>query len=268
MMIDNRKAVRNACLCLVLLLLIAPYVSASVDPNSIPVNNTHITDNSQNMSTVMIPALRLHTAYLGQSQKARMDGVIAYIDNISGRAGTERLRQIEDDYLDIASTIPLMTTNDEISSARDDMRTQTRLFSDETNAQFAIFNGSTGDMRASIGSSVQGAGSSFANSNDSLWLSRPAARLTLFDVESEQRALLLRSLGRQGVDTNLTRNISDQIDALRPDLQGALSNNSLNDLMTVNTGFRQLNIQFRTEIDASRAAYAIELQRQAAVATQ
>ena len=127
-----------------------------------------------------------------------MDGVIAYIGNISSGTGTTGLQQIEDDYLTAASTIPLMTTNDEIASARDDDADTNPLFSDETNAQLVMFNGSIDDMRASIATSEQAADASIRNINASLWLARDSARLTLFDADSEQRAFLLRNLDRTG----------------------------------------------------------------------
>ncbi|MGB7788884.1 hypothetical protein [Methanoregula sp.] len=258
MIIGNRKAVLIVGACL-LFLLIAPYVSASVDSTTLPVDTTPLAENSPDL----IAALKLHAAVLGQDQEARMDGIIAYINNISSGTGASSLQQIKDDYLVIASSIPLMTTNDEITSARDDMRAQTQLFSDETNTQLVIFNGSTNDMRESIASSEQAADASFTDFRDSLWLARDSARLTLFDADSEQRALLLRSLDREGIDTGLARNISDQIDAQRSDLQDALSNNSADALMTANAGIRSLNREFRSTVSDSQAAMAIKLKGEA-----
>jgi hypothetical protein len=262
MVIGDRKAFLKAGACLVLILLIAPYVSASVDSTTIPFSkDPNAVDNPELIST-----FKFHTAYVGQSQEARMDGVIAYIDNISSGAGTSNLQQIRDDYLVIASSIPLMTTNDEISGARDEMRKQTQLFAYETQAQLVMFNGSTDDMRSDISTSVQAADASITNLRDSLWLARDSARLTLFNTESEQRARLLLSLDRQGIDTSLARNISDQIDAQRAGLTEALSNNSAPALLTVNTGIRTLNKQFRSTVMNSQAAMAIELKREAMMA--
>jgi hypothetical protein len=262
MVSGNRKAVLVVGACLLFLLLIVPFVSAAVDPNTIPVDTTPLAENNPEL----IAALKLHAACLGQSQEARMDGVIAYIDNISQGTGSANLEQIRDDYLVIAATIPLMTTNDEITKARDDMRKQTELFSDETNAQFVLFNGSTDDMRASINASMDAADASFKDFNNSLWLAKDSASLTLFNAESQQRALLLLNLDRQGIDTNLARNISDQIDAQRSNIQGALSDNSADALLTVNTGIKTLNRQFRKTVGDSQAAMAIELKRQALMA--
>ncbi|MGA2918744.1 hypothetical protein [Methanoregula sp.] len=262
MVIGDRKVVLKAGVCLLLLLLIAPYVSASVDSTSIPASkDPNAIDNPE-----LISAFKLHTAYLGQGQEARMDSVISYIDNISGGTGTSNLEQIEDDYLVIASSIPLMTTNAEITRARDDMRVQTQLFSEDTKAQLVMFNGSTDDMRANIATSEQAANSTITNFTDSLWLAKDSARLTIFNTDSQQRALLLLSLDRQGIDTTLARNISDQIDAQRASLQDSLTNNSADSLVTVNTGIRMLNRQFRKTVEDSQAAMAIELKRQALMA--
>jgi hypothetical protein len=263
MMTGDRKAFLKVGVCLLLLLLIAPYASASVDSTTIPISkDPNAVDNPE-----LISIFKLHTAYLGQGQEARMDGVIAYIDTISGGTGSFGLQQIQDDYLTIASSIPLMTTNDEISGAREEMRKQTQLFSEETQARLVMFNGSPGDMRADINTSVHAADSSITNLRDSLWLAKDSARLTLFNTESEQRARLLLSLDRQGIDTGLARNISDQIDAQRANLNDALSNNSAPTLMNVNTAIRTLNKEFRSTVANSEAAMAIELRREAMMAT-
>jgi hypothetical protein len=268
MITGDRKAVLIAGLCVVLLSLISPWVSASVDIASLPACNTYITDNSPNLTPDLVPALKIHAAFLGQSQEARMDGVIAYIGNISSGTGTSTLQDIENDYLAVASSIPLMTTDDEISSARNEMREQTQLFSDETNARLGLYNGSTIEMRASIDSYELAADASFRNINASLWLARDSARLVQFDAESEQRAQFLTSLDRQGVNTSAALNISDQIDAQRSAVQEALSNNSVEALMTANAGIQVLNRQFRAAVAGSQTATAIEAEREALMAMQ
>ena len=48
-----------------------------------------------------------------------------------------------------AFPVPVMRTVEEITEARGEMRRQSILFADETNAQMAMFNGSTADMRSS-----------------------------------------------------------------------------------------------------------------------
>jgi hypothetical protein len=262
MVTGNRTALFRAGASLLLLLLIAPYVSASVDTTTI----TPSTAPDAIDSPDLIDAFKIHTAYLGQSQEARMDGVITYVDNISSGTGADNLQQIKDDYLVIAATIPLMTTNSDIAAAREQMRVQTQLFSEETKAQLVMFNGSTDDMRGNIAASMKTADASVTNFRDSLWLAKDSARLTLFNADSQQRTLLLRTLDKQGIDTSLARNISDQIDAQRGSLQGALSSNSVTALNNVNTGIRTLNKQFRSTVETSRAAMTIELKRQVLMA--
>jgi gas vesicle protein len=78
-----------------------------------------------------------------------------------------------------------------------------------------------------------------------------------------QRTLLLRSLGKQGIDTTLARNISDQIDAQRFSLQDALTNQSAEVLKSTNTDIKTLTRQFRENVASSRAALAIEMKRDA-----
>jgi len=265
MITGNRKAVLIAGVCLVLLLMVSS-VPASAVTTAVPAGNINIVDNSANLTPDLVPSLKLHAAFLGQDQEARMDGVIAYIGNISSGKGTTGLQQIEDDYLAAASTIPLMTTDDQIASARDAMKAQTQLFSDETNARLLMFNGSIDDMRASIASSEQAADASFRSINASLWLARDSARLTLFDADSGQRAFLLRNLDKQGINTALARNISDRIDAQRSGIQDALINNSAESLLAANTNIRSLTREFRTTVADLQAAMAIELRREALMA--
>ncbi len=214
----------------------------------------------------VIATLKAHVAYVGVVQDARMNGVIMYINNISNGAGITGLQQIQDDYLMIASSIPLMHTSAEIARARDDLRLQTQLFSDETKARMAMFGGNDDDMKASINSSTAVFDNAFSGLTASLWLANASSRITIFNQDSDRRLLLLRSLDRMGIDTALARNISDQIDAQRSDIQDALNNRSAAALVSTNTVIRDLSRQFRENIESSRAAFAIQVKSDAMTA--
>jgi len=244
---------------LAILMLLVPYVSATVDSTTIPKSTAPDAVDQPDV----IAALKTHVAYVGEVQDARMDGVILYVNNISDGTGITNLQQIQDDYLVIASSIPLMHGYAEIAKAREDLRVQTQLFSEETKAQMVMFNGSDADMRSCIRSSTDAVDNAFSGMTDSLWLGKDSARLTLFNQASVQRTLLLRSLGKQGIDTTLARNISDQIDAQRFSLQDALTNQSAEVLKSTNTDIKTLTRQFRENVASSRAALAIEMKRDA-----
>lgn len=79
-------------------------------------------------SAELISPLKIHIAYVGKTQQARMDGVINYIDKISGGTGTAGLRQIQEDYLTSAFPVPVMRTVEEITEAREEMRHQSILW--------------------------------------------------------------------------------------------------------------------------------------------
>jgi len=214
----------------------------------------------------LISAQKMHVAYLGEVQQARMDGVIQYIDTISGGKGSYNLRMMQEDYMVTASSIPFMHTADEIDAARDDMRVQTQLFSEETKAQMGIFNGSTNMMRECTNASIQAVEGSFSNLSDSLWLSRDTARLTVFNTYSEKREELLSALSAQGVDTSLAKEIANRIDAHRSELQAALSKKQAGAIQNVNSGLKALNVQFRDIVQGYRTDLKIQLDTAAILA--
>jgi hypothetical protein len=242
--------------------LLGTSVSAALDRDTIPVSKDPLAQNDPEI----ISALKTHVAYVGQTQQARMNGVIAYIDRISGGNGTSNLYYIEEDYMATASSIPLMQTADEITEAREELRMQSRLFAEETKAQIVMFNGSTDDMRGSINTTVKSVDNSFSGMKDSLWLAKDTARITVFNQESQQRTALLNSLSRQGIDISLARNISQQIDTQRSAIQKALSDNSVSSLKTVNSGLKTLNRQFRGAVQVYRTDLQIQMKQAAVLA--
>ena len=259
------KTQRMVCLCAVLTCLIAiavPLVGAATVTSSQSNSTSYLArDNPE-----LISALKLHVAILGQEQQARMDGVIRYIDSISGGTSSYNLRMMQEDYMSTASSIPFMNTADEIDSAREDMRVQTRLFAEETKAQLVIFNGSTDAMGGSINASMRTVEESFSNLSDSLWLARDTARLTVFNTCSDERTQLLAGLNAQGVDISLAKNLSEQIDAQRSALTTALSSKKVGTIQNVNSGIKDLNRQFRDVILTYRADLKIQLDKAAILA--
>src|SRR5512136_744928 len=105
-----------AFLCLLCVVsIIVPFASALPENAALSGNqNLIIQDNAE-----LLSSLKTHVAYVGRLQQARMDGVIQYVDGISEGTGTATLRQIREDYLVAAFSIPVMRTVDEINAARD-----------------------------------------------------------------------------------------------------------------------------------------------------
>jgi hypothetical protein len=214
----------------------------------------------------LISAEKTHVAYLGEVQQARMDGVIQYIDSISGGRGSYNLRMMQEDYMVTASSIPFMHTSDEIDAAREDMRVSTQQFAEETKAQMGIFNGSTDMMREYTNASMDLVEGSFSNLSDSLWLARDTARLTVFNTYSEKRKELLSTLKAKGVDTSLAEKITTQINAQRSELQAALSKKQVGTIQNVNSGLKTLNFQFRDIVQGYRTDLKIQLDKAAILA--
>jgi len=262
-----RNARRTVCLCAVLICIVAaliPFAGAAPTPLPLPQANT--TSYLERDNPELISALKLHVAVLGQEQQARMDGVIQYINSISGGVGSYNLQLMEEDYLTTASSIPFMNTADEIDAARDDMRKQTQLFAEETQAQFLIFNGSTDAMGGYVNASVKTADGTFSDLKNSLWLARDTARLTVFNTYSERRTQLLDGFSGSGIDISLAKNLSDRIDGQRTVLMAALSSKKSAKIQDANSGIKDLNRQFRDVVQAYRADLKLKLDTAAIMA--
>lgn len=252
----DRQAIHRAGAIVVILALLVPFAAAEItSTTAIPVSR----DINAQDSPALIATVKSHVAFVGVSQDARMDGVIRYVDTISRGTASTNLQQIQDDYLVIAASIPLMHTYDEIAKAREALKVQTQLFSEETKARMVMFSGNNTAMQESIRTSTDTADKVIARSKDSLWLANESARLTLFTQESVRRSILLANLSEQGIDTTLARNISGQIDAQRANLRDALQNQSAAALTDTNNAIKALNRQFRENVASSRAAMAIEV---------
>jgi len=159
-------------------------------------------------SAELISPLKMHIAYVGKTQQARMDGVITYIDRISSGSGTASLREIQEDYLTAAFPVPVICTAEEITEAREEMRRQSILFADETNTQLAVFNGSIADMRASAEAVMHPVEESFNNIKYSSWLASQTTWFTVFNQSAKRRTAILEDLSVNGLDVSYPRNLS------------------------------------------------------------
>ncbi|HEX3002001.1 MAG TPA: hypothetical protein VHN82_06500 [Methanoregula sp.] len=257
-----KKAVFSAGTAILLLMAMVPIVSALDSASLPPGKDPNYADRPEALAL-----LKTHIAWVGGDQNDRMEGTIRYIDRISRGTGTVNLRQIQDDYLVTAASVPLMRTSNEILQARGDLQAQALLFSNEAKKQMGLFNGSSEGLTGSIRVVVNNTEKSGINSTmGPLWLRNESARLTLFNQESNDRAAILTGLTKQGVDTAVAKNLSEQIDAQRPALVGALANKSSKALTTTNAVIKNLNRQFRQTVADSRAGLVIEMKKSAMMA--
>ncbi|HEX3001795.1 MAG TPA: hypothetical protein VHN82_05430 [Methanoregula sp.] len=253
----------RAGIVVMLLLLIAPFVSATVDPDTIP--RSTAPDHADRPEAILLE--KTHIAYVACDQDTRMNGIIRYIEIISNGNGAYRLRQIRDDYLVTASSIPLMQSSAEIGTARDSLGASAREFSEEMQAQMLLFNGSTTRMQDCISSMANASAVRNAGSPDhGLWLKNESSRLMLFNRESTDRKRIIAELGKQGANTTRIRNISLLIDAQRPNIQGALMNKSSDALQSTNVVIKDLNREFRRTVADTRVSLAITMKRDAIMA--
>ena len=252
-----------AGIVVVLFLLIASPVSAELDPDTIPRSTTP--DHADRPEAILLE--KTHIAYVACDQDTRMNGVIRYIEIISNGSGVYRLRQIRDDYLVTASSIPLMQKATEIEKARDTLGASAREFSAETQAQMLRFNGSAERMQDCIRSMAKSSAVRNAESPDGgLWLKNESSRLVLFNRDTINRKQIIAELGKQGANTTVIRNISLQIEAQRPNIHGALINKSSSALQSANVEIKDLNREFRRNVADARDALAIAMKRDAIMA--
>lgn len=259
---ERRPRIRPGALCIVLMLAIVPCVSAAVTGTDIP----HSTAPNSEDNPADLASLKGHIAYVCEIQDASMTGTIRYVDTISSGAGTVGLQQFRDDYLVTAASIPLMKTNAEITKARDDLREETRLFSEETKARLIQYNGSTTILRNYTHAATRIAEKALADPEHDLWLANESARLTVFNRDTANRLSIIRTLTRQGINTTEMKNLSLQIDAERAPLVACLTNQSSAALREVNGDIRTLSHDFREQVAAARSAREIALKRDAMMA--
>ncbi len=252
----NKLGILSVNLCLLCVIsVIAPMVSALPD-NSAQSGSRNIIIQDD---VELLSSLKMHAAYIGKMQQARMNGVIQYIDRISEGTGSAHLQQIQEDYLMAAFSIPIMRTVDEINTAREEMRQQSILFADETNNKIMMFNGTTDEMRANANSSMRIVEGTFNSIRYSSWLSSETTRLTVFNQSAERRTAILDTLSDQGLDTSQGRNLSDQIDVQLSEFEDALLQNRDGALLSITSGLKQLNQQFRNTIDGYQTSALIQM---------
>ena len=133
--------------------------------------------------------------------------------------------------------------------ARDEMRQQSILFADETNDQMVMFNGTTDEMRANANSNMQTVEGTFNSIMYSSWLASETTRLTVFNQSSERRTAILDTLSarvsifhKHGIfQIRLIHDTQRLEDALLQNRDGAL--------LSITSGLKQLNQQFRNIIE-------------------
>ncbi len=261
-MTNGKSRIFRVALCLLTLMLVVPLASAVVNSATLPASK----DPNYADRPAAIVTLKSHVAYIGELQDARMGGVIKYIGNISTGNGTVELEEIRYDYLVALSTIPLMQTSDEIVKARDGLRTYTTEFSEEAQTQMSRYKGNNTVLQIYTRAAVNAADGDIIRHNGTLWLADEAARLTVFNRDSMQRTHMITTLTNHSVDTGIIQNLSEQIDAQRPGLQGALTNKSITSLKLTNEKIRVLTKEYRDTVQKARAAWALQTKLDAMMA--
>jgi hypothetical protein len=252
--VNRSEILRTGLILLFLSVLFVPLAGAVPQSTDQPGSQSNINQDSAEL----ISPLKMHIAYVGKTQQARMDGVISYIDSISGGTGTAGLRQIQEDYLMAAFPVPVMRTVEEITEARGEMRHQSILFVDETNAQLAMFNGSYADMQTSAEASLHPVEESYNCLKYSSWLASQTTRFMVFNESSDRRTAILDDLSLHGMDVTYPKSLSTQIDEQHAELENALLQNQDGASISINSGLRLLKQQFRITV----VGYQMELQAQ------
>ena len=260
--INGKLRIFRVAFCIITLMLVVPLASAVVNSDTLPASsNPNYVDRPE-----AVASLKDHVAYICELQDARMSGVIRYIGKISVGNGTAELDRIRDDYLVAASSIPLLQTNAEIVKARDSLHAYTTEFSDEAKDQMVRYSGNNTVLQIYTRASVNAADADILRHNRTLWLADESARLTVFNLDSMKRTQLISTLANNSVDTGILQNLSEQIDAQRPNLQGSLTNKSITSLKITNEKIRVLTKKYRDTVQKARAAWALQIKLDAMMA--
>ncbi|MDD1701085.1 MAG: hypothetical protein LUQ04_09895 [Methanoregula sp.] len=244
----RKEFLRTGMILLFFSVLFVPVAGALTQSTGQPDSQRYVIQEN----VKIISPLRMHIAYVGRTQQARMDGVITYIDGISGGTGTTGLRQIQEDYLTAAFPVPMMHTVEEITTAREEMQRQSILFTDETNIQMVKFNGNFTDMRSSTEAALRPVEESFSCLRYASWLASQATRSRVFNQSSERRTAILEDLSLHGLDVTYPKDLSSQIDEQQAELESALLQNRDGVLLSINSGLKVLKQQFRSTVEVYR----------------
>jgi ribosomal protein L13E len=243
----KQRTISRGCLCLILaFLVLVPAACAIVENREIPAS----IDPPERDSPANIAALKQHAAYIGGSQQARMDGVIAYIETLGGSDNSERLRRVQNDYMAAAASIPAVGTADQIGDLRDEMRVQSGRFEEETHARLLFLNGTAEGVQEYVNISLTAFDLSMKDMTDPFWLSKTSARLVVFDHESRERNFTMRNLAEAGVDVRDARALAGGIDEMRPKFEAVVQqNNRYGTIFSLNSEVKSLNQKYRNTID-------------------
>lgn len=236
-------------------ILVIPAGAVAADRNTPGSTSTPAEDSPE-----IISALKSHILVMGESQEARMNGVIRYIDCISRGSATEELIWIQEDYLTAVTSIPLMQTSADITLTRQDMQANSVRFSDETANRLAQLDGNPGTMKDYINDSLQRLEALHENKSARNWLKSEDARLTIFDRSAGNCNLTLSDLAMKGIDVARAKMISETINAERPVLSEIIGKKNDISIRAENGRLKILNQQFRSAIRECRAKLAIKNQ--------
>jgi len=124
-----------------------------------------------------------------------------------------------------------------------------------------MFNGTTDEMRANANSNMHSIEGTFNSIMYSSWLASETTRLTVFNQSSERRTAILNNLSAQGLDISEAQNLSDQIDTQHLELENALLQNRDGALLSITSGLKQLNQQFRNTIEGYQTNALIQMKK-------
>ena len=122
-----------------------------------------------------------------------------------------------------------------------------------------MFNGTTDEIRAHANTNTLGIERTFNSIMYSSWLASDTTRLTLFNRSSDRRTVTLDMLNSRGLDVSVAQNLLDQIDAQHAKLENALLQNRDESLLSITSGLKYLNQQFRNTIEVYQTNARIQM---------
>jgi hypothetical protein len=178
-----------------------------------------------------IASHQAHSIWLAAKQEAGMQATVEYLVSVNGSTAT--LVSILEDNRYTADRIPALSTPEGLDQVQRDLRTITRLSTEETCLQMEAAGGNQSDLTEA----VHAAGEASPNVKalrDRYWQVKMTAQLDDFDLRVGIVQKTISTLKEDGYEVATAQETFDKIAAMRSELASALSSEDYSSIESAN----------------------------------
>jgi len=182
----------------------------------------------QNPSTVVLDTFPIfenqvnvrqaHISWLASKEEAGMQATITYIASING--STPTLLKLYGTFRQFQLKVSTADSHESLDVILQDFRGITRSFHDETSVQMKASNGTFGDLRESMQSTVA-ASARVRSFEDTYWQTRETTELADFDLRVDHAEEMLATLRGNGYEITAAQEKLTEITSMRNELTTA-----------------------------------------------